>query len=59
MLQKQITTKSDLIRLLQMSSVRKVIAQDVREMRDMMDLSKQVETMIRGKKPLTIFVVVS
>ena len=57
MLAQKITTKHDLIRLLQISQIKKIIASDIKSSADMEKIKKEVEQLIRSSQDVTIFAI--
>ena len=57
MLAQKITTKHDLIRLLQISQIKKIIASDIQSSADMEKIKKEVEQLIRSNQDVTIFAI--
>ena len=57
MLELHIKTKSELLKLLQGSDIKLVVAKDVDSVEDLKDAMKSGESMLRTKKHLTLFLV--
>jgi hypothetical protein len=59
MLQKNINTKQDLIKLIQSSDIKQVIARDIHVPEDLNEVKKLAIQMMRNKKSITVFIVAS
>jgi len=57
MLEKVITTKQELIKLLQSSNIRKIIASDVHKESEINELAKSAKQILRSNSQVTIFVI--
>ena len=57
MLQKQVSNKQQLVQLLQSSPFRRVLARDIHDAKDIDEIAKSAQTMMRPGSTLTIFVV--
>lgn len=57
MLEQKITTKHDLIKLLQASVIKKIIASDIESSVDLEKIKKEVEKLIRSNQNVTIIAI--
>ncbi len=57
MLQMNIKTKQDLLKLLQGSEIKLVVAKDVFTPEDLNEVKKSALSMLRNKSPITVFLV--
>jgi hypothetical protein len=59
MLQLNITSKQELMRLLQAANINKVVAKDIRSPEDLNDFKKESLALLQKHKSITAFLVVS
>jgi hypothetical protein len=59
MLQININTKQELIKLIQSSDIRQVIARDIHVPDDLNEMKKSAIQLMKSKKSITVFVVAS
>lgn len=57
MLEQKITTKLDMIKLIQASQIKKIIASDIKSSADLDKIKKDVEQLIRSNQDVTIFAI--
>lgn len=57
MLQMHIKTKKDLLKLLEGSEIKLVVAKDVFDPEDLNEVKKAALNMLRNKSPITVFLV--
>ena len=57
MLAQKITTKLDMIKLIQGSQIKKIIASDIKSNADLEKIKKEVEQLVRSNQDVTIFAI--
>ncbi len=57
MLEQNITTKQDLMKLIQSVQIKKIIASDVHTNEDIKDMCRTAEQFLRSNKNATVFVI--
>lgn len=57
MLRIKITTKYELIKLIQETNIKQVVAEDIRSIEELKDLYRAAERHLRSKKRITMFVI--